>query len=549
MSNRPPFSSFLYLWAVLFVCWLIYLGWVIWDIGLDRFNLPFTLEGMLFGVVSAGVLSLALYSVAWGAKAVSQMLKPGPEVRGVGAWLVDGQVERQHEVLEIKAAGLGVHDVQQSNIWRLIKQTSDNFVSVLAPDAHPYPDSVQGRRKIAANNVRVAYRNSAGDAVGLWPVPTFALGPPKQPEHIGAAANITAGRNAAYLGVTLFVWQEAQNTTHAQGMLEKLFQFFDENPDVPQALLVSEDGDFVRNGYRPAGTPAMEDGHALPKVFESMTGLLLSRSDRVDKYLRASAPDHGQNDANRKVESDRFVEFFWQRYFDYNATYSGQYNPDQPETPRSPALMSSGWWHAQLPVFWRTFANYGPGLYKPSPWLPVRWDKLQLDEFDSAPLLGYLHRPVKRSMTDENGQRLKLALQIQTMQELWLDALATLPKSAAPVRVFYDSTDNLELGVALANALHVLNTDGSGIETTNPQEGFDLGRRLGDTGVSSALVAINVATMASYLDGGISAVVYMGSDESVTVQMVRPPDDLRRAENALTRGPDPFVFRIYGTAP
>ncbi|MEW5700597.1 hypothetical protein AB1699_32300, partial [Pseudomonas synxantha] len=90
--------------------------------------------------------------------------------------------------------------------------------------------------------------------------------------------------------------------------------------------------------------------------------------------------------------------------------------------------------------------------------------------------------------------------------------------------------DNTAGEIALNNALHALNTDGHGIELGNVEEGYDIGRRLGNTGVSSTLVQINLATIASYKDGGVSAVVYSGKDGSVTVQMVRPPDEARKAQ-------------------
>ncbi|RMV91968.1 hypothetical protein ALP01_05067, partial [Pseudomonas caricapapayae] len=57
-----------------------------------------------------------------------------------------------------------------------------------------------------------------------------------------------------------------------------------------------------------------------------------------------------------------------------------------------------------------------------------------------------------------------------------------------------------------------------------------------------ALVEINLATIASYKDGGVSAVVYAGTDGSLTVQMVRPPDEARKAKNSQNRGADPFTY-------
>ena len=124
--------------------------------------------------------------------------------------------------------------------------------------------------------------------------------------------------------------------------------------------------------------------------------------------------------------------------------------------------------------------------------------------------------------------------------------METLPEGDKPVRVFYDSTDNVNGEIALTHALHGLNVDGTGIELGNVDEGYDIGRRLGNTGVSGALVEINLATIASYQEGGVSAVVYSGKDGSSTVQMVRPPDEARKAKNQQTHGVDPFRFRMPG---
>ncbi|MOA07429.1 hypothetical protein D3C78_1271220 [compost metagenome] len=115
--------------------------------------------------------------------------------------------------------------------------------------------------------------------------------------------------------------------------------------------------------------------------------------------------------------------------------------------------------------------------------------------------------------------------------------------------MFYDSTDNTPGEIALTIALHGLNVDGAGLELGNVDEGYDIGRRLGNTGVSSALVEINLATIASYQEGGVSAVVYTGEDGSVTVQMVRPPDEARKTKNQQTHGADPFRFRMPGNKP
>jgi hypothetical protein len=401
---------------------------------------------------------------------------------------------------------------------------------------------LSSREITKAINTRVAFKHSAGESVAYWPIPVFSIAPNKQPTDTGTASNIFNGRNAATLGVTLFLWQDAENTTHVQGMIERLFQFFDDNPEVPQALIVSEDGDVTRNGLRVAGTPGLQNGHVVPTVYESMTGLLVTRSDRVDRFIRPYITHEPEDNQNKNNDLGKLWAFYWKHSHEFRDVYEEAERAKGCEKPYAPGTMSTAYWQSQLPSLWQTLSDQGTGYFKPSPWLPIRWAQHQVKEFDAAPVLGYLHWPIKVSMQDEHGKRLKPALQAKAMQAGWLQALETLPNGQQPVRVFYDSTDNLDAEIALSIALYGLNTDGHGIELGNVDEGYDIGRRLGNIGVSGALVEISLATIASYLDGGASAVVYAGQDGSLTVQMIHPPDEARKERNRENRGADPFKF-------
>ncbi|MBH2079720.1 MAG: DUF2875 family protein [Pseudomonadales bacterium] len=457
-------------------------------------------------------------------------------------------IERTYS-LEIRGVGLAVGGGHQSLIWEQIQKIKSNFTSVYSRNFEDYKPSVSYRRIVRDINTRVAFRHSASDSVAYWPIPVFAIAPPKQPEDTGAAANILSGRNAATLGVTLFLWQDADNTTHAQRMIERLFIFFDDNPMVPQALIASEDGDVTRSGYRVAGTLGLQNIQVVPTVFESMTGLLVTRSDRIDRFIRPFATNESEDNQNKNSDMGKLWAFYWKQSPLFGDVYENAKRAEGIKHPNGPGTMSSTYWQSQLPTLWKTLSNRGPGHFEPSPWLPVRWANHQVKEFDKAPILGYLHRPIKVPMQDENGKLLKPALQAKALQTGWQLALETLPEGEKPVRVFYDSTDNTHGEIALTLALHSLNNDGTGLEIGNVEEGYDIGRRLGNTGVSSALVEINLATIASYKDGGVSAVVYTGDDGSVTVQMVRPPDEARKLKNQQTHGVDPFTFRMPGRTP
>jgi hypothetical protein len=550
-SQRPKLKGYLWAAGVLVVAWLGFLFLNAYIAHTENREIRDMGVVMRWGVASIlGALAL-IYSCHWRGKVEAD------QDAALEAYKSKVMAERTEQIatqertyaLEIRGAGLAVDDWHQSSIWREIKKTNSNFTSIYSQNPKDYDTSVSSRRITARINTRVAFKHSASDSVAYWPIPVFAIAPPKQPEDVGAAANISDGRNAATLGVTLFLWQDADNTPRAQSMIERLFKFFDDNPQVPQALIVSEDGDVTRSGLRVAGTPGLQNVHAVPTVYESMTGLLLTRSDRVDRYIRPFATHDSEDNQNTNTDMGKLWAFYWKHSPLFRKVYEDAERAKGAKDPNAPGTMSSTYWQSQLPTLWQTLSNRGPGYFEPSAWLPVRWAEHQVKEFDKAPVLGYLHRPIKVMMHDDSGKPLKPAQQAKALQAGWLQALETLPKGEKPARVFYDSTDNTPSEIALTIALHSLNGDGAGLELGNVDEGYDIGRRLGNTGVSSALVEINLATIASYQEGGVSAVVYTGEDGSVTVQMVRPPDETRKAKNQQTHGVDPFRFRMPGAKP
>ncbi|QQN26793.1 MULTISPECIES: type VI lipase adapter Tla3 domain-containing protein [Pseudomonas syringae group] len=545
-SLRPKLTPYFWTAGILLVLWisfvfLIYLKAQEQDMEIR--DIDSVTRWGIAGVLGAILLT---FSGHWWGKAVAseraelaaykaQVILQGEEEKSVQ--------ERTYS-LEVRGVGVGIHQDYQSTIWEFIKKKNNNFSSIYSQNPNDYKASLSSRESSSGIKIRAAFQHSAGEAVTYWPVPVFALGPPNPYKKPYRAANlINSGRNKATLGVTQFLWQDDESTTHAQAMIEKMFQFFENNPKVPQAFIASQDGDIPRDIYRKSGTPGLpKNAQVVPTVFESMTGLLVTRSDRVDRYIRPYATSEVEDNQNKDTDLGKLWAFYWDRDKTFMDWYRATEKAKGVETPYAPGTMSTAYWQAQLPTLWKTISNRGPGNFEPSPWLPIRWGQHQVKEFDAAPVLGYLHRPIKAPMQDENGKRLKPALQAKALQAAWVQALDTLPEGQKPVRVFYDSTNNPEAEIALNNALHDLNKDGHGLELGNVEEGYDIGRRLGNTGVSGALVEINLATIASYKDGGVSAVVYAGTDGSLTVQMVRPPDEARKAKNSQNRGADPFTY-------
>ncbi|MDD1967294.1 DUF2875 family protein [Pseudomonas putida] len=558
MSDHPPKKSLrpklkAYIWSAVALL-ALWLGFVLFSYlrALEKnFQIVDLHQGMRCGIAAILGAVLLVFSTHWISKAVAH------ELTGAGSHKakVEAQQAEKQEVqqrtfsLEIRGVGLAVNDWHQSSVWREIVKTNNNFTSIYPSDAKAYGPYLSDREITREINVSVAFQHSAGEAVAYWPIPVFALGPPNPYEKpYRAAGLINTGRNEATLGVTQFLWQDDESTSHAQGMIERLFQFFDDNPDVPQALIASRDGDLTRDVYRKPGTPSLpKQQQVVPTIYESMTGLLVSRSDRVDGYLRQYATYDPEDNQNKNTDLGKLWFFYWDRDSKFDSVYEEAERANGVEAPLSPGTMSTAYWQSQLPELWKTISNRGASHFEPTPWLPIRWASHQIKEFDAAPVLGYLHRPIKATMQDENGNRLKLTLQTKALQAAWLQALDTLPDGEKPVRVFYDSTGNIDVVIALTNALHDFNKDGHGIELGNVNEGYDIGRRLGNTGVSGALVEINLATIASYKEGGTSAVVYAGTDGSLTVQMVRPPNEARKEKNCENRGADPFKYGSPGS--
>ncbi|MGS0579700.1 type VI lipase adapter Tla3 domain-containing protein [Xanthomonas oryzae pv. oryzicola] len=445
--------------------------------------------------------------------------------------------EGERYVLEVRGLGLAVDRYYQEDTWRLFKDKDDNYLSVLSKDPKDYdPNTRIGDGEMAAS---AAFGYAAKAAVERWPLPVIALGPPTTiNDGSTMASGIAYWRQAQSLGLTLFLWQDDANVASAQGTLERLFQFFDDHPDVPEVLLVSNDSEGGRYGWKSPGLPKQPEGIHVPIMPDSMAALLVARSDRVDRLVRPYAVDvdDGINKDDTQYDIIKLWNFFWEKRQIFDKQYEEALKAKGVEYPEGPSVPKADWWIAQLPELWKQINNKGPGEFKPSPYLPVRWARWQVQQFDESPLLGYLHRPVHVPLTDEQGKPLKRAGQVEALRKGWAQAVSALPEDAKPTRVFYDTSLDREWVIPLTQALH---GNAEGIELDDKHEGYDIGRRLGNTGVSSALVQIALGIVSGYDDGRTSATVNLTPDGYAGIVMVSPPDEASKAA-AIQHGKHPF---------
>ena len=498
--------------------------------------------GMGSNIRNGILIVLALALVTYGARAVWMNrlhARSGAAVTGAAASTLAPESIHAHSILALtgprfvlEVRGLGVVAGRQNNdeIWHAIETKASNFESYRSQNSKDYAKSGDERLSDLGLVTGMAFEEAAKHAVERWPVPVFVWNPLQDPKDSSAAAEAIAdGRQLAGLGATLFLWQEDANTKDPVGLIERLFAFFDAHPDVPQAILFSEDGSMFRSLLRTPGEKPLPQWEYVPAIPDSIVVMLVSRSDRVDKLIRPFAIDRASGAGS---DGDKLWDFFWDKSDGqgpdgFSAYYEEQLKVHGLAHSSPPGTMQASWWQQQLPAFWKTIANKGPGEFKPTPYLPIRWETWQVKQFDNAPLIGYLHRPVDVKLTNDHGQPLKAAEQADALKTGWEQALATLPDGVTPQRVFYDTTGNREWTIPLTQALAEVGKSAPSLSDVH--EGYDIGRRIADTGVSSTMVQLGLGLIAGYGDGKTSATITRRPDGRATIIMVSP-DPVRKAQ-------------------
>lgn len=457
----------------------------------------------------------------------------------------------QDFVLEVRGVGVVTGGEANDEIWHAVETKANNHVTYLSQNPADYPDNDDDRSTDHQVATTTAFLYGAGHAVDRWPLPVIVWGPPKDKANsFRAAIDIAGSRQDAGLGVALYLWQEDANTDDGAAMIDKLFRFFDEHPDVPAALVYGADGSYKRDSLVAPGSggpPVMK--HVIPAMPDSIGVLLVTRSDRVDRLIRPFAVDQTAaiNKTNTEFDVVKLWNFYWKLSDESGPeSFDTQFRKREQDAgvvdPEPIGVVSATWWQARLPELWKTLSNQGPGQFTPTPYIPVRWTTWQLNQFDRAPLFGYLHRPVDVKLADAHGHPLKTEQQAEALKTGWATAVAALPGDQEPKRVFYDTSGDRQWVIPLSQALAQMGSTAPNLD--NVKEGYDIGARIGNTGVSSPLVQIGLGLMASYYDGGASATVNRRPNGTASIVMVSPPEASVKAAWAKPgHVVDPFRLR------
>lgn len=475
-------------------------------------------------------LGQALFARAQAANLNAQMetlqhtLKQGAENATVEA-------EKAHTrfTLEVRGLGITVDRFRQGTIWQRIDKVNNQFQSILSQDPNNYEWGASTRSRYYGIREGDAFEAALSWWGERWTIPTLVASPIRENSP---APRINRARQSAGLGIHLFTVLDTRQGEGADALVAQMFEYFDRHPELPAAVFLVVDGPILRPDAEFRG-----DRHFVPSIPDSVVTILVTRSDRVDRDIRPYAVDVPYNINLYDTRYD--VIKLWNDYWNADTDYH--------QTPNHHEVMPVEFWNKYLPTLLSkidpngsqasplAFWERGTKGFKPSSWVPIRWTKWQLKEYDDAPLLGYLHRPIEVALSSAIGPQHDSA-NAAAMAMGWQQALATLPEGTAAQRLFFDTGNEPRHIIPFARAMSQEHTPHP-LAINDPAASYDIGQRIGNTGVSSPFVQLALGLMRSYDKGGASATVNLRQPDRASIIMVSPPDDARKARNPRAANP------------
>ncbi|MFD4839799.1 DUF2875 family protein [Achromobacter sp. NPDC058515] len=395
------------------------------------------------------------------------------------------------DTLDVLSVGMSLDVYRQGMAWATLQKQNDvqssalHVGSILPTDPKQYPVTADAKDMAFSKRMADALELGLRNFLEKWPIPTITVVRDWSAEtpNLRVPADMTKTMLESmvdgFRGDSGLHWHRILrlqdgiicNST-PEGLIESLFQFFEQNPDLPAVLVYSVDG------FNMAGALTTKDkkpvgvgtGPRQPgELTDAMVAMVVGRPERVN-WLREYA-----------------------RYTKPNK------NPINPEF--------TGW------------ARNPKVPFTPSPFIPQPWTARAFEQWDALPVLARLHRPVTVSLQDSAGKRLKNDALTAAQSAAWRRATQGL--STQPARVFYDNgkPDN----TVLAEWTPSLQAAGSSVDLLASNQSYNLTQRLGDTGAASPFVGIALATMASYLNADASVVAPLRRSDQATLITVSSP--------------------------
>jgi hypothetical protein len=527
--TRPSGARLLALIVIFAALWLIIIKAVFMNFfALDSLSMPQRLLLFFAPIVFVAVGAVAFTGLGRTANAAEKGAPSGALAAGTAtSAAATPSAGNPQFTLEIRRVGVTVDRFRQrALLMRLDEAGPKGTVLLTDPKDYAWSASTRWDQFNKRENNVLGY--TLLDWVDFWPIPTVLVGPPRDTSANYASqlgAFLGNADNGSGIGNSFYIRVSDLNTSDGSEVVGKLFQLFDEHPDLPAVFVMVQDGSNTRGFSRTPGAQLSDfnkDGNFVPTRPDAIVGLLVTRKDRVDQMIRPYVTETDRIIDKSKTQFDvvKLSNFYWKEQRAY---------PKPAPDVDDPTVE---YWQAKLPEFYKTEKLNFPAGFKPNPWVPVPWTTWQLKSYDYWPVLANLHRPVRVDLSNGHGAPLKKADKIEKLRNGWEQALATLAQGIQPERMFYDtgaSTANLAL---LVQSLH---DNKQKIDLDDPADAFDMQHRIGgDTGVSSTFVQIALATMLGYGDGKANALVNLRDPEHATITMVTPPDEASRKAKPQT---------------
>ncbi len=390
---------------------------------------------------------------------------------------------QSHPLSSIDVLGLGlyVEMFDHSQILGELQQHLDGAIIPADPTAFP----MVAREREAASDARAreAVKSAMEAFVKQWPIPSISVWPycenPKAVKGLPGASHgypyfddrINDLRILAGLHQHKVKSLGAFFSDNPEDILERSFQFFDGNVNVPALLILVSDGDQVRSMLGDLTRKAYcGDGpRRYGSMSESFVALLLARRDRVES-MRSARPGGGVGFSPTKYLLEPWTDQQIQHF-------------------------------ESLPTIARIHRPVRVAHCKDSEGRPT---------FDTA-----------------NGSQVMRSKEKQETLKAGMDAVLKCTREGNPARIFYDLGDTSR-GRNTISLSNVINSSLPEFDVFDPGMGCDVRLRLGETGAASPFVQWALASIAAFDSKEESVAINARQTGESTVTVITPVIDERK---------------------
>lgn len=464
-------------------------------------------------------------------------------------------------VLEIIGLGVTLDKYRQGKLWDQLMAESP-YSSIRDMDPKSYPWDGVDKMQLSGGHDGASLENAVLDTPRYWGTPVFNAEPRCLDKRCSDRPELPQGGIVAgEVMMRIPVLADRELSEHPDRIIERVFSFFDQNPDVPYIVLGSRDSTTVRARYS-SPRKLLETGYYVPDRPDTSAVFVLARRERVDQLRPFVFQDLEEPQPDVDVlNRDGIARRVWLNYMALEEKV-----PAPPERALHPGHTSrqptSTEWLADLEIFRKQFTEQGtrklnfkiadvfnlhkPKLsrhWKPTPWFPVPWNTEQLEQFDRLPTLGFLHRPVFVKMVDADGKPLKHEADRQAaLHDGWKSALETLPAAQrvkGPARVIVATGGKTSQLLDFHGLLRKVAEDGGPkFDPAKVNNFIDIDHRLGNTGAATFFMQAAIGVLGSYREGGISAAFNLRDPDEVSIIFISPPSDEKRKSQQHPIGGD-----------